>query len=862
MNPTIVFATAEGRHSVRRGEPVRIGLPFPRSWCPDAQSVTLGSLDGRPVPIQIRTLDAWSDGSVRWALVDVQADAPGGEKAPFVLTRAEGTDPRRVPATRVRVESTDDRTTVETGAGRFVIGADGELVCHAGEGPSAVSATCRLGVTDAGGVAPAVASARIAVEESGPLRAVVLAQTTMRTGSGRPLAVFFRYHFHAGSGAVRTQITVRNVARAAHPGGFWDLGDRGSVCLKEVTFIVALPRGSRPWNAFGSLERGQALRRVELPCELYQDSSGGENWQSSNHVDRDGEVSTTFRGYRFRAAGVEERGLRATPILTLVDGPRRVTVAHRQFWERFPKAIEVSDAGVTIGLLPRQLRGLHEIQGGEQVTEEFVVCFGEDPVSDTPLEWVRDPLYGCADPEWYCAAEAMPHLTLADPVAERDYLALIEAAVEGPNAFRLKREWIDEYGWRNFGDLYADHEAVRDQGVRPLVSHYNNQYDAIAGFARQFFRTGDLRWFALLEDLAGHVIDTDVYRTDKDKSAYNRGLFWHTSHYTDAARATHRTYSRASSNASGGPSAEHNYSTGLMLYYFATGDARARDTVLDLARWVIDMDDGGQTVFRWLSRGHTGLASMTGSLSYHGPGRAPGNSITTLLNAFQITSDLEYLEKAEELIGRCAHPADDISRLNLLDVERCWSYTVFLQAVGRYLDVKLERGAVDRMYAYGQAVLLHFARWMVRHEYPYLDKPEILEFPTETWAAQDMRKSDVLLVAAKHAIGVEREQFIERGEFFFRYSVTKLSEMQTRTLTRPVVLMLTNGYMYRFMRTRDVEVPSPGTLDFGLPSRFVPQRVIALQRLVRIALIGGVVVGAVFALIGYGRQLSVTTPWF
>ena len=56
--------------------------------------------------------------------------------------------------------------------------------------------------------------------------------------------------------------------------------------------------------------------------------------------------------------------------------------------------------------------------------------------------------------------------------------------------------------------------------------------------------------------------------------------------------------------------------------------------------------------------------------------------------------------------------------------------------------------------------MLHYARWMAGHERPYLDRPEILEFPTETWDAQDMRKSEVFDLAALHAASAfERAQF-------------------------------------------------------------------------------------------------------
>ena len=290
---------------------------------------------------------------------------------------------------------------------------------------------------------------------------------------------------------------------------------------------------------------------------------------------------------------------------------------------------------------------------------------------------------------------------LSERVAER----LILTAVEGNNTFFDRREVIDEYGWRNFGDLYADHEAVAWKGKKPLVAHYNNQYDAVAGFAIQYFRTGDTRWLEPMEDLARHVIDIDIYHTDEDKAAYNHGLFWHTAHHVEAGTATHRTYSRDAGGGSGGPSSEHNYTTGLMLYYFMTGDEPARQAVVELADWVIAMDDGSLTPLKWITKAPTGLASATGSYAYHGPGRGPGNGIVALLNAHRLTGAPRFIAKADELIRRCVHPNQDIPALNLLDAERRWFYTVFLQALGRYLDIKLEADERDVMYTYVRKTL-------------------------------------------------------------------------------------------------------------------------------------------------------------
>jgi hypothetical protein len=108
--------------------------------------------------------------------------------------------------------------------------------------------------------------------------------------------------------------------------------------------------------------------------------------------------------------------------------------------------------------------------------------------------------------------------------------------------------------------------------------------------------------------------------------------------------------------------------------------------LIGLAQWVIDMDDGRLTVFRWLSSANTGYASQSRDGGYHGPGRGSGNSLNALIDGHRMSDHPSFLSKAEQLVRRCIHPDDDIARRNLLDVENRWFYTIFLQALGKYLD--------------------------------------------------------------------------------------------------------------------------------------------------------------------------------
>src|SRR5262249_16795313 len=151
------------------------------------------------------------------------------------------------------------------------------------------------------------------------------------------------------------------------------------------------------------------------------------------------------------------------------------------------------------------------------------------------------------------------------------------------------------------------------KGEKPVISHYNNQYDVLFGLLLHHLRSGKRDWLDVADPLARHLIDIDIYHTDKDGAKYNGGLFWHTDHYGSAATGTPRGYSRANAQPGksygGGPSCEHNYSTGLLHYYYLTGDPQAREAVLGLATWVVNMDDGRNNILGLIDDGPSGLAS-------------------------------------------------------------------------------------------------------------------------------------------------------------------------------------------------------------------------------------------------------------
>jgi hypothetical protein len=776
----------------RNREPVTCGVPFPQGECHDERTIALVSAGGLRLPLQTKVLDRWPDSSIRWLLADFQVQTDGSGGASYELI--SGVPTRFVDTPTVSATEKDGAVTVTTGVLECSFWKGGRFPLAAVTGPGGDERHCYgclLLVEDQAGKGWEPRIHQVTIEASGPIRAVVrLDAVPLRLGSKAWVDVVARLHFFAGSPVVRFELALCNRGAAEHSGGFWDLGDSGSVYFHDVGLVFSLPYSPTATAAVASHECGDPLKPVWLPYDLYQESSGGERWDSANHVNRFGKVPLGFRGYRSVSGSVRRDGARATPIICISNGAAELALAMPRFWENFPKGISASDTSLVLSLFPRAFADVHELQGGERKTHVFAAAFGADGISSEPLAWLRAPLQAVVDPSWTRRCEVYADLSAGSLESRQAYFDLVARAVEGSDSFLAKREVIDEFGWRNFGDLYADHETVH--ATEPFASHYNNQYDGIAGFAVQYLRTADGRWGELMDDLAAHVVDIDIYHCQHDNPAYNNGLFWHTNHHTDAGTASHRTYPRRAGQG-GGPSAEHNYTTGLMLHHFLTGSDWSREAVLQLAQWVLEMDDGRLTAFWWLDRERTGRASATASPDYHGPGRGAGNSINALLDAHRLTGESRYLQKADELVKRCVHPRDDPESLGIGDPETRWSYTVFLQVLGKYLEDRAARGMVDVHHEYARQSLLTYARWMADHERPFLDSAERLQFPTETWAAQDLRKVAVFEFAATHAADPERRRFLERADFFFDYAIRTLTEMPTSVFTRPTVLMLSYG---------------------------------------------------------------------
>jgi hypothetical protein len=659
----------------------------------------------------------------------------------------------------------------------------------------------------------------------GPLRRDVQFQGRVRRSGGLRIGGVVS-SFDDGR-LLRVEATLQNPGRAKHAGGLWDLGDPGSVLLKgwrlEIDLSALEPQGV----AWLESNLTEMHRTTALPWRICQYSSGGENWNSRNHVNRHNVVTLRTRGYRCYTAGGERVGLRASPVVTIEGRNGALTCAVPEFWQKFPTAINCDSNRLAVEFWPSDYGDLHELQAGEHCTRVVWLRFDADADSAVhDLAWVHEPLVAQVDPDWLAASNAIPWLPASSLPTRPEARILLREALEGPPNLFAKREVIDEFGWRNFGDVWADHEEAYYHGPKPIISHYNNQYDLLYGLLIQYLMSGDRRWWQLADPLARHVMDIDVYHTDRDKSLYSGGLFWHTAHYLDAATSSHRTYSKRMKGPSGGPANEHAYSSGLLLYFYLTGECRAKETVLQLAEWIITIDDGSQHVLGLLIDAPTGRASCTTRMDYHGPGRGAGNAIGVLLDAWLIGANDRYIDFAEVLIRRTVHPHDDIASRNLNDFEHRWSYTVYLQQLARYLLLTNGAGRPNGIRDYVTASLVQYADWMVDNDLSYLDYPEKLEYPTETWAVQELRKGNVLFAAAQFVDEKKADRFRQRAQTIIDRAWQRLMGFDSRSCTRPMALFLQQGFIEQYFSMAHGTFASQSSqpaIAFNKPSNFRTQ---------------------------------------
>ena len=795
-----------------------IGLPLPMGVVTQCNRLAVYDHADEIVHSVVTPRALWPDSSIKWCLVKVALKNQSSASTKLTIRLSDNPPISAL----VTAEENENNIVIHSGPAIFSFNKDDKSAFPA------ITVSDRE-IWNTGNSYPTLLAAdgsqrkftidQMNIEAQDALTATCVISGSYQIDGSKNLRAKFTFEFLPDS-QLNVVCELHNPQRAVHPGGIWDLGDDGSVFFKDYSLAVSTEDHSQ---AKLKIESESDWLTDSAPLCLFQASSGGDNWDSPVHVNADNEVCNQFCGYRLSKNNKTiAEGNRTQPKLAFEKEQQRYTVNLKNFWQNFPKSIDIEPSTVSIRLFPHHHGDNHELQGGERKTHE--IFFDFNPLD---LETIRSgrPL-ARLDTATYENTRVFRYFSHAQK--DKAYENLINTSLDKSKGFLAKREILDEFGWRNFGEIYADHETYYHNGDNLFVSHYNNQYDPIESFAKQYALTGDTEWYQLMSELADHVMDIDIYHTDNDRAEYNKGLFWHTDHYTEAQTATHRTFSSLQIDEhgdlarGGGPGPEHCYTSGLVYYHYMTGSEEAKKTVLGLGEWIYNYHEGTGTLIETArktlqedSKVFINTCKGAKIFKYAYPlDRGTGNYIRTMLDCYELTDEPHYLAHAEHIIKSTAGPSDEIDLRDLDKTEANWFYVVFLQELIRYLDLKRDLDQFDNNFYYTRSTLLHYAHWMVENEEPYLNSADELEHPNATCIAQETRKVNVLYAAYRYALK-NRSPLLEKARFFRDYLVGELTNNDTLHYARIQVLLLQNHGPSAFLDV--ASLPYPGFRDITIP---------------------------------------------
>jgi len=529
------------------------GVPLLKGQAKEITELRLAKKDGAklvPVPAQFRVLARWwrADNSIRWVLADFQTDIKGNETQAFVLTNEKLRPP--TPKQKLVVKETEDYILIATGPARFAISKkkfaflSGAAVDANGDGRFSANEELLATTPDCGSVLEDAYGEKyfssenvrsVEVIEKGALRVRVRARGLhkARDGKGYSKGMYsydYFMDFYAGSSAVYCDLVIgNNFPKSVGSPTF----DDASLWLKLKSGISEYSiAGQKAGPHSGQLTKGQSA------C-LYQDSNGANTWQKAGGVARmtvSGwkplkSPTSTFKGYKVwqRTGGKTEgqkeiaAGNQATGT-TLVKTKQGGVVVHmRNFWQQFPKGVEVfEDGSLRIALFPKEYKVMHFLEDAGAKGHELVFHFyAKNPPDPKALagQWDSKVLPR-PDSKHTAACGALADTSpFSLPTKEGGLKTKPNNRTEANGSRMLSGDQLygNAYGWQVFGERWRSNGGHSKHGARQPMNQDN--------YLNRWFLTGVHGWLLNGDARSRQFRDVRCYRID-DVDPFSHKKTW------------------------------------------------------------------------------------------------------------------------------------------------------------------------------------------------------------------------------------------------------------------------------------------------------------------------------------------------
>ena len=581
---------------VARKVNVRVGIPLPEKSFYNLKNFVVKDPAGKEVPAQYSAIAWWPDKSIKSVLVEFQTVLKANEKSLWHLAAGKNVKQSDYKSALSYTEK-DGKIAVSTGVLTATIDKKNfSLLSDVTVNGKKVGSFAPEGlkVVDEKGkvfTASALSPARFAVEEKGPVRLVFRVDGKISDGKNAIADYVARIGFNAGSSKVDFVLSYYNTNLKTE---FTDIDSYGFTFVPEA--------------------KSQSLQI---------DNWGGKRIFQRNDLNL--QVGTNF--VKGRDARLSGGGKVAT-----ADG--KITFAVKDFWQRYPKAVNIKDGKIEFELLPVTddkkfntdipwylqfpfCEGKYRMKWGMGFTEEVAIDFAGN-ISGKEL-----------------AAKSVL------PVIDRNWLfktRVFEGTLpKNINAFdawdsKMVMAFIDhmaikdrqrEYGFFNYGDNFG--ERGRNWN--------NNEYDFANGLFMLFLRTGrrDVGRWAFY--CARHQADVDIVHAYPDPLYLGANAQHSIGHTGVSYQAVNpATWSYKYDAAYRGING-HTWSDGMLHTWMYTGDAVTMDSALML----------GNHLVYYTAPGFTRLGTHE---------RSAGWSVRAILAFYRATGDKRYFNAAKHIVNK------------------------------------------------------------------------------------------------------------------------------------------------------------------------------------------------------------------
>jgi hypothetical protein len=216
--------------------------------------------------------------------------------------------------------------------------------------------------------------------------------------------------------------------------------------------------------------------------------------------------------YRFE--GADGRGAKAPGWTEVDDGKGIIAMALRDFWQQWPKSIEVDSKGLTVGLLPEFDKGdfkdmkpwykyqylfednRYRLRTGQ--APRWRIWLDLEGAGSSLVKHANAPLVPSVNPTQAIATSVWGYIAAAGSPGMKKYDHWADNLFHNGYCNSIKTQ--RDYGQMNWGDWFGERGC----------NWGNHEYDTAKHMLVQFARTGDPKYFYVGDTAARHTSETDV----------------------------------------------------------------------------------------------------------------------------------------------------------------------------------------------------------------------------------------------------------------------------------------------------------------------------------------------------------------